>query len=1843
MGFLSGVLGAVKDDDAVKTYDDMMSNKLETVLKEVNKQIGSGRAGLAASVEQVKGWLEGYEGEIKKRTEAITDPLKIVDVDIQKTIKNHFRTMKSLSFQEQYSTWTNRARLYLQKAEEANKVLEQLDPKLSGKLTINIEMLLQAMKKFEEEASDRDLVKICEMAGEKLMKVLNSTDGSFQESATELRGYLQGVLDESLKKLNGLCDTSFAKLMASVNTELFDAFHKVNDGIDDLLIKYDNQIVKGLQPIVNGAVVLKKKVESEKRTLMHQVTDLGVRMNELTEAAKRIKEYVENTQVAQFKNGAGWELEKQVEELIGAIETNVRKHIMEIFEHIKEPIGIIKVHIGDIKVPRIPADPEDKSIYHNWSALKEEIQTLVGKIKGEGLSGIVQNKDGLNQIVKGIMIYAANFTATKFETKVLDMWLDCILKNNEIVKDKLKSYIGGSRNAETSKPFQDGEVQAILNGQTKSLHDSIKKAIKGKLKGVYGGGKITFVEEPTGTIDTDLQAVQDVCLQFATKLDQEVNEAENVVPLPGSIETVITKGIGPFSEQITKAIDEDMNLKKTFTPAAGRKKHDLQEAIKLMIPALSTAARQVYEELNLLTNSVEFDIKIGRVNEAISNVGKIEYQFDMMPKNGKPVDHGNKIDTALGIAHTHIRSLHDDVHNGIKQASNQLSSENLTGALVDKVKVIKEIATKEEFNGRLDLLLQQTANKAIDRLQRKVNLIVNGSSSGIVKDPYTPLTNTLEGIKAMLVLLQTQKDANVTTGVEHGKSTLEKTAYDLNMTIETFLTDSVGKTEQSPDTVYNALKILHEKIGMLMKKVYETRKNVGHVEQELYKCINYVEMLRSAVPQRTNKILKTLHADVDATITEGFKEIQNEAKWLYAQRKQKELTSLQKCLDIQLEKITKTINDDLSTGVKGLLKKTKRYFDANTDQLISQNISSLSTNVNVFIAKIMSYVAQQTNGHDISNQVKSLSLVCQNMFSQLHDSQHFDYKFSTNINNLNNRIDSLTPLSSSTSSLDPQALPDAGRPVLKALKQGMLGFVGELEKGYVNRYDGGEGIDKLSNLVITKSNSDVNSGSDAELTDDGRKLSKVFLTILETLYHQLHWLSDGCAKQKKRQINLQTINEKDRNMTNPLGAYFQRNGYQVSKEADSHDGELRNKKELKAENISGELLKNNLKSANSILTQWKQKSESTKGSTQVTSQITLLDVLDFFHEHLISYFKTSHLRHISAPKAPCNIYQMLQWLTGLRHNPMYDKLCGHFKGLFKKPEGPGSDKDSEYNLESTDAKLNAKELSDELRRVCNYSVDVLVAIQGHGHADGVYAVDFYTNQSNITYPSSAGACFDMLVDVSNRVYEQLTFIYKICQNGPESGGWRDCQYGQHVAGSAWNCNKKQCANQTCPQIADQNANQNANQNGDQNAGQNCDRHPTCGVKSPLQSFLEDGLQGFLPHQFKAPGCKLECAVPNHFGKPCKTPMGFRDIGIVASHTQNGTHLRDAVYKLCGDVGRPLTRLCAITKCLLKTPPQTLGDIFGFFQGYLANWSGITKPNKEALTHKSVAFISAVKEAYFGNEYEFNLPSLFASSSHRNTDGTHKKGDLFSITSCESSDEATCGMYVQSVNLNLYSIFAASNNKQYLSWVVYISETFYALLKALLDECCKNCDTAGTRCHDKSCVADCAVKGYYNLLKSNNTQAAVMQLDRKNHDSKCHSIVECQNTHPTLYKYGFTFGSQHRLSGLSDSGAKKRTCKDFCSALKSILNDKEEVGAALAKLVYRTIPEYLWKIREPFSYLVLALWLLSLLYLIHIFIIRLDLLHIKSHLHSPSSHRIAAQSLLAAARVNKLGRVFYLQP
>ncbi|CDR71575.1 hypothetical protein, conserved [Babesia bigemina] len=1011
-------------------------------------------------------------------------------------------------------------------------------------------------------------------------------------------------------------------------------------------------------------------------------------------------------------------------------------------------------------------------------------------------------------------------------------------------------------------------------------------------------------------------------------------------------------------------------------------------------------------------------------------------------------------------------------------------------------------------------------------------------------------------------------------------------------------------------------KLKHD-IEALRHNITKINENISLAEKAMNSVISQIQTVLQDARGSSNRAMQDLKLDLQKRAKDAFNDLQDGVQTLFANQKKAELKALQETVSTQIPIIQKLMDDDANAGLKGLMKKLHKRFQASTfNGLTHLTLQSLANRFNEFFRDYFNDLQSQP---DLSpSRLIPLTDALYALLSTMNTQRHFDATVSRKLADLQTQLDTLAPSGFAEAS-----------PLLNVVKRGVQAFHGELAKQYVSRYSG---QNYAGQLVKEKTSPDTkapkllaNPADNTEITEYGRKCAKVFLTSLATLSNDFKHLSDSCKESRFNQIHT-SYNK----YNNKLGDLFSSCGYQVSMYRDSHEGELRNKPDFTGTDIHAIIHKKifNVSSID-LLKQWMTKKNKASSVASIDADnMSLLDILQFLYDCLENYYCVSHLRHIERPKSPSSVYQMLCWLTGLPHNRVFPTVSVSDIGdLFEKPDEASGDSNPDGplvlqtdpdTLPAYPEKIAASTLTSIIHKVCVDAEDVLIGILGHGHADGIYAVDFNTNPDGFAYPTAPGACFDMLCDVLNRLYLQLFFLYGQCSNEEPSVSWRDCWYGNQVGGSAWNCNAMQCPNQKGNQIHKQRCNQK------------CDQTAQCGIKSPLQSFLEDGLPGFLPHSFTKPGCKLTCTLSNHRGIPCRTPMGFNDISVTASHRQRGEYLKKALEGFCGSDSAPLTKLCAQLTCLLQKPPQTLGDIFAFYYGYLGGWAADFYGNfGKSNPHTQAAFKQAVNDAYFGEQYGHLDPTSLVSSSKHGDE--HSKGNLCSIANCESGSVAPCGLYVKSMTQDITRYYSAEHKANHLSWIVYITETFCDLLKKLYDDCCKKCGPGGSKCHVKSCAEQCEIK------YSDDKQKMKLLKD-KSHKLECKSIVTCRDTHPTLYRYGFTFGHPWGLNGSGNNERAKRTCKDFCEALKKMLAE----GSVLITLRGR-IDDFLWATRFNFSITVLALWLLSLLYLTHIMVIRLDLLHIKSHLHSPSSHRIAAQSLLAAARVNKLNKVFYLQP
>ncbi|GBE58943.1 hypothetical protein, conserved [Babesia ovata] len=1031
-------------------------------------------------------------------------------------------------------------------------------------------------------------------------------------------------------------------------------------------------------------------------------------------------------------------------------------------------------------------------------------------------------------------------------------------------------------------------------------------------------------------------------------------------------------------------------------------------------------------------------------------------------------------------------------------------------------------------------------------------------------------------------------------------------------------------------TIIDELEALPQQVDAKRKEAVE---RMSALYTELNNKFNYIYELvhkaSGAIDISITSLQSTLNSSQEACLTsvsQAFQTLTTEVRALFAQGHKADLAALKTLVDGQKGEIDGIIFNDKISGIKGLLSALNTHNDK-ISRIPVGEFKYAAEKSKHYLDAILDYIRLQVRTpakapgqdpelSDESKKVWNVSVRLDALLNYLKDDKpHPDDPTGKRIYTFDHQSGNL--LASLTFAVDNLTSPNFhgfhNPLLLDAIRSGMHKFTEQLGHAYVNKYSGQKRAD---DWVETKQSADKKT-TETQLTTEGRNCAKVCLTILETLNTNLGWLRKACKKYNNAQINLANGNK--------LGAFFQHWGYILSEES-KQNGEVKNHQDRNGQYIYNLLTKEVDKAGE------KHKLVSEDDDNKVNKDKHGL--MRKLHAHLGAYYKVCHHEHIDKPKAPSNIYQMLQWLLGLYFDPIYDELKNYIEELFTGLKEEYSLNTEALEVAVPDKKkdpikspLDAIQLIEALRKVCLYSEDTLAAILGRGHEEGRYAVDFFTNQDKLNYPNSAASCFDMLVDILSRVYHQLNFLYTQCRNGPSSSGWQECWYGRSVGGSSWNCNTFQCPDQTCKQKHDQKAGQ----------------HYECGIKSPLQSYLEDGLPGFLPHSFKTPGCKLTCTLSNHRGLPCKTPMGFSDISVTASHTQNGEYLRRALHDFCGPDSN-LNKLCSMLTCVLRRPPQTLGDIFAFYHKFLENWEGGPKKVKTLIQHKHDAFSYAVNEAYFGEKYaDLDITPVFGSSSHYDGNSTHPKGDLFSLVSCQphANPVHPCGRYLQSLDDDIRVMYSDKHAKHYLSWIIYTTETLYDLLKKLYKECCDKCDKKGTKCH-KSCDEKCAVKLAYEAAKSDTQKATSTAARDVSHEKSCHSIVKCANMHPTLYAYGFTFGSPHELGGAEDVQT-RRTCKDLCNTLMGVISDKETDNAPLAKLIYVTIPEYIWAIRTPFSYLLLALWSLSLLYLLHITVVRLDVLRIRSHLRSPSSHRISAQSLFAAARINSLGMLRYFSP
>ncbi|CDR71384.1 hypothetical protein, conserved [Babesia bigemina] len=910
---------------------------------------------------------------------------------------------------------------------------------------------------------------------------------------------------------------------------------------------------------------------------------------------------------------------------------------------------------------------------------------------------------------------------------------------------------------------------------------------------------------------------------------------------------------------------------------------------------------------------------------------------------------------------------------------------------------------------------------------------------------------------------------------------------------------------------------------------------------KLNSLIEEAQQIIQYASEQSNAIIKRLNAHVAFQINNARDTITNTITTNYVLSLKSLVQEVATKINVELHHLPEMIIADATKKYKGFMKLLHRKINENQlDVAIpdDSNLYHLSFNAQQFFAALLYSVNNDRSILPSPRNILELKSKVHNLVTSLST---FNRHFRSNLSSLSSLLGSIRPASYA----------DDSNPLLECLKKGVQRMCDELDKAYVSVYDS----ETFGAELVEKN----------KVTPYGTQLSKVFLSILEIYNEDLRYL-------KNRTIHKWSTSRIYAGSS--LGTFLQNSGYGVSNNETEQNGHL-------DKNANGTKIMSLLVGENYGHVYHKNKNYKFQ--------------LENLYDCLTTYYRIRHISTAGSKKSPCNIYEMLCWLTSLQYSSVYlNFISDEFSDLFDKREnkiagtnevdGISFEDQTANKLAAYPQNITYTEVHNAIVHVTSLAPVLLTSIVGYGNEYTTYAVDFYCNTHNFAYPSSSVDCLNTLIEHLRRIVPVFQFLLTRCGFAAKYHGWSDCTYGRDVKSSTWPCNEHSKTEVECQST------------------------------SPLQSFLRDCLPGHLPHELTSTGCKSECKTcPKSLpGAPCITPLGFR--GFTGSK-KTGKELCKVLTKFLGN---------GVASCLfglIPKPPSTLSQHFAFTMSLVRNWQSngthSLKTNIEAaVTEQSIRLFEQPSDltAALRNAY-----GDVRSSHKRESHPEAKNADLCTLstsTSCTyaSSDKLHCGPYLSTLCLEEYRYFADKHCNLYLSWAVYLPWTFYGYLKALLQAFCS------ISCQDWGCSK--CIHG----VKCKKGQHGV-------DNCQCRGLVECRGVQSTFYNYGFTFGNPETL--LAKEG--KKYCHHFHQQLKSVLESQY-----FAKL-FEECDNFLWIIRQPFIWMNVALWSLSLFYLICVMVGRLDVLHIRSHLRIPSSHSITAQSLLAAAQVGRLAKISYLQP
>ncbi|CDR96166.1 hypothetical protein BBBOND_0300710 [Babesia bigemina] len=318
----------------------------------------------------------------------------------------------------------------------------------------------------------------------------------------------------------------------------------------------------------------------------------------------------------------------------------------------------------------------------------------------------------------------------------------------------------------------------------------------------------------------------------------------------------------------------------------------------------------------------------------------------------------------------------------------------------------------------------------------------------------------------------------------------------------------------------------------------------------------------------------------------------------------------------------------------------------------------------------------------------------------------------------------------------------------------------------------------------------------------------------------------------------------------------------------------------------------------------------------------------------------------------------------------------------------------------------------------------------------------------------------------------------------------------------------------------------------------------------------------------------------HLFDPCniclksRVKMGFKHKDL-PKPSQTGNTLFTVLSPSCGD-DDPLLTLSSYLNCLTRRTPRTTGELVSFFHNF-----GVELHDDY---QKALSSLGSSLSTPHPNCPEWDClrgTDLQAVRGIRGTDAFNTIHDnahpnsLSTLFGCDITN-VQCTKLLSPITYRAYSLYSPTFAHTYLIWAVYLPDRLWESLKKLR----------------------------YDLEGHGNT--------------KCASLHSCPYAMPLLYLHGFTPPEGTPQTSL--------TCSELITKLGEVVN-----GGPMAKLM-TCMDQFLYRVRKPFIYTLIALWSAAALLLSYTILYRLDVLYLCSHaIRSKASHLIDVKALLTNSR------------